>query len=267
MAHRVLVAGASGRMGQTLVRLILQDASLQLVGGTVRPGSAAVGSDLGSSVGVAVRLHMTDNLELALAEGKPDVVIDFSAPAATVATARVCAEAHIPMVIGTTGFAPDERVEIAGASAKAPIVLAPNMSVGVNVLVAAAKQVAKTLGNAFDVEIVESHHRMKRDAPSGTALQLADAVALELGRTRADYRMAREGHVGARTESEIGIQSLRGGDVVGDHTVFFLGPGERIELTHRATNRDQFALGALRAAKWLVGRAPGLFTMQDVLGL
>ncbi|HZI14782.1 MAG TPA: 4-hydroxy-tetrahydrodipicolinate reductase [Myxococcus sp.] len=254
---RTVITGVSGRMGGTLLRLARAAEGLQVVGATVRPGKAPV--DAG---GVPV----ADDLGRALDAAKADVVIDFTSAEASVAHARACAARGVAMVVGSTGFTPESTAALAGCAKAIPIVAAPNTSVGVNLVFRVAAELARVLGPGFDVEILEAHHRMKKDAPSGTALRLAEVLASALGRTQDDFTMAREGQIGARPASEIGIQTLRGGDVVGEHTVYFLGEGERIELTHRATNRDQFGLGALRAARWVAGRAPGLYDMADVLG-
>jgi 4-hydroxy-tetrahydrodipicolinate reductase len=253
MTTRVVVTGIGGRMGSLLARMIRDSSDLTLVGGTERPGSAPPGLE----VPVATRLE--DAL------GQADVVIDFSTPEASLTHARVCALAKVPLVIGTTGFSDADRAALAEAGRLAPLVSAPNMSVGVNLVIEVAALLARRLGEDFDVEVLEAHHRHKQDAPSGTALRLADELVRALGRTPADLRTARVGQVGARPRREVGVQALRGGDVVGEHTVYFFGDGERVELTHRATSREQFARGALRAARWLVGRPPGLYGMADVL--
>ncbi|HLL52345.1 MAG TPA: 4-hydroxy-tetrahydrodipicolinate reductase [Myxococcaceae bacterium] len=262
---RTVITGAGGRMGGTLVRMVQGDAELQLSGATAEPGSPLAGQDAGMVArGSPADIAVVDALEKALDGAQ--VVIDFTAPKASVAHARLCAERKVAIVIGTTGLEPADKAAIAGYAKQTPIVLAPNTSVGVNVVFQIAGVLARALGDGYDVDILEAHHRMKKDAPSGTALELARVVAEALGRSREDYRMAREGQIGARPAKEIGVQTLRGGDVVGEHTVYFFGAGERVELTHRATNRDQFAKGALRAAKWLAGRPPGLYDMRDVLG-
>jgi 4-hydroxy-tetrahydrodipicolinate reductase len=196
------------------------------------------------------------------------VWIDFSVPAATVANVEAAAAAGAAMVVGTTGLSPADKERIAAAAKTIPVVLAPNMSVGLNVVLKLVADATRMLGAAYDIEIVETHHRAKRDAPSGTALRLAEAVADASGRDLASTaRYERHGDIGPRTAAEIGIQTLRGGDVFGDHTVFFLGQGDRIEITHRASSRDTFAHGAIRAALWLAEKPAGLFDMRDVLGL
>lgn len=253
---RTLITGIAGRMGSTLERMVQADPELELVAGTERPGSPAL-----------QRPNVFDSLGKALDERGAQVVIDFTSAELSLGHARVCAEKGVPLVIGSTGFGPEGKVELVKFGQRIPMVMAPNMSVGVNVVVKLAAQLCKHLGSEFDVEISEAHHRMKKDAPSGTALRLAEEIASATGRSSKDFRMSREGMVGERKPNEIGITALRGGDVVGDHTVFFFGEGERVELTHRATSRDQFAKGALRAAKWVVRQAPGLYDMKDVLGL
>ena len=264
---RVVVTGVAGRMGGELVQAVSNTEGFALVAATERPGEEAVGID----AGVAARrppleVPVLDSLEKALGHDC-DVVVDFTTPAGSVTHALACAKHKVPIVIGTTGFEPDQRAAILACARNVPVVLAPNMSVGVNLMLKLVAEAARVLGDAFDPEIVELHHKRKKDAPSGTALALAEAVALVTGRSMAtDARFERHGIVGERGARELGIQSLRGGDVVGEHSVFFLGQGERLELTHRATSRDQFARGALRAAAWLVGRKPGLYDMQDVLG-
>ena len=266
---RTVITGVTGRMGSTLVRLVRDDMELDLVGATERVGSTAVGLDAGLACKLgSLEVPVLDSLEKALGKGenKAEVVIDFTSPEASVHHARTCAEAGVGLVVGSTGFSPEARAQVAECATRIPIVMAPNMSVGVNLVIQVAGHLAKVLGSSFDVEVVETHHRMKKDAPSGTAMRLAEELASALGRTSEDFVMARQGQVGARTDREIGIQSLRGGDVVGEHTVFFFGEGERVELTHRATSREQFAHGALRAARWLAGKPAGLYDMADVLG-
>jgi 4-hydroxy-tetrahydrodipicolinate reductase len=201
-------------------------------------------------------------------QGAADVWIDFSVPAATMANVEAAVVAGAAMVIGTTGLSPADKDKIAAAAKKIPVVLTPNMSMGMNVLLKLVAEAARKLGPAYDIEIVETHHRAKRDAPSGTALRIAEAVAEASGRDLASTaRYERHGDIGPRPAAEIGVQTLRGGDVFGDHTVHFLGQGDRIEITHRASSRDTFALGAVRAALWLSGKPAGLFDMRDVLGL
>lgn len=264
---RVVVTGVAGRMGAALVQQVKASDGLVLSGATARPGSPAVGQDAGLVAGAgALGVTVSDALAPLLANA--DVVVDFTHPEPTLAHAHACAEAGVPIVIGTTGLSPEQKAEIAELARRIPIVMAPNMSVGVNVLFKIAGEVARVLGDAYDVEIFESHHRMKKDAPSGTAIGLIESVAGALGLDpQQDVIHDRHGFIGERPARKIGVQVARGGDVVGEHTVMFLGQGERVELTHRATNRGNFATGALRAAKWVKGREPGLHSMLDVLGL
>jgi 4-hydroxy-tetrahydrodipicolinate reductase len=265
---RTVITGVSGRMGSTLLRLARASPGFSIVGATARPGSSVVGQDAGVAARLSepLGLPVVDELGRAL-ESEAQVVIDFTSAEASVEHARLCAARGVPMVIGSTGFSPESREAVALAARAMPVVLAPNTAVGVNVVIQLAAELARVLGEGFDVEVLETHHRMKKDAPSGTALRLAEVLAQARGRTSEDLVYARKGWVGPRTPEEIGVQALRGGDVVGEHTVFFFGEGERVELTHRATSRDQFAKGALRAANWVVGQRPGLYDMADVLGL
>jgi 4-hydroxy-tetrahydrodipicolinate reductase len=263
---RVVVTGAAGRMGTQIVRLVRATDGMSLAGAVERPGSA-VGQDAGALAfaGPAGVLVVDD---LAKALGGADVVIDFTTHEASARHAETCAERGVPLVIGSTGFTPEAKARVATAAKRIPIVLAPNMSVGVTVLFELVRQAAKVLGDAYDVEIVELHHKKKRDAPSGTAVRLGEVAAEALGRDPKDtLAFSRHGIIGERPPREIGMQTLRGGDVVGEHTVFFCGEGERLELTHRAASREQFARGAVRAAQWIVGKPAGLHDMADVLGL
>jgi 4-hydroxy-tetrahydrodipicolinate reductase len=260
----VAVLGAGGRMGAAILRLLAATPGVVLTAAVERVGDPRLGQDAGIASGApACGVPLTGVLPAA---GVAAVWIDFSSPAATAATAAAAAEGGAALVVGTTGVSAEGKQALAAAATRVPVVFAPNTSVGVTVLLKLVADAARLLGPDYDIEIVETHHRMKRDAPSGTALRLAEALAAATGRDLArDARMARQGDVGPRTKAEIGIQTLRGGDVVGDHTVLFLGDGERIELTHRASTRDTFARGALRAALWTRGRPPGLYDMRDVL--
>ena len=265
---RAAVAGVCGRMGSGIASLLGRDGEISVVGATETPGHGCVGreaSELGewAEPGVVVRDDM------ALAAASADVIVDFTAPAATLAHAEYAAESGKSMVIGTTGFTDAQREELFGTLGGAvPCVFSPNMSVGINVLLELARTAALCLGDGYDAEIVEAHHRRKVDAPSGTALALAESVASARGRKLSDVaRYERRGNTGPRKEGEIGVQTLRGGDVVGDHAVMFLGDGERIELSHRAASRENFSSGALRAVKWVAGKPPGIYSMRDVLGL
>ena len=259
--------GCGGRMGRMLIQTVLETPGGTLAGGTEQPGSPFIGQDLGLLVGNdSVGAVVMDDAR-ALFEAS-DVVIDFTVPAATAAHAALAFDTQTAMVIGTTGLSADEQSTVDGAAEKAPIVQAGNMSLGVNLLVGLAQQVAATLGPEYDIEVVEMHHKHKIDAPSGTALMLGKAAAQGRGIDHDEHAvLSREGHTGARPEGAIGYATLRGGDVVGDHTVVFAGPSERIELTHRAAGREIFARGAVRAAMWCEDKAPGLYSMRDVLGL
>lgn len=265
---RVAVFGAGGKMGQANLRVVIDTIDTDLVAAVERSGSPQLGQDAGTLAGT----RPTGVLVSAETPGPgvADVWIDFSAPAASVANAARAAEAGAALMLGTTGLSAEDKAQVAAAARKVPVVFAPNTSVGVNVLLKLVADAARALGPGYDIEILEAHHRMKRDAPSGTALRLAEAVAEASGRDLAKTaRYQRQGDVGPRTAEEIGMQTIRGGDVIGDHTVFFLGMGDRVEITHRASSRETFARGAVRAALWLCepGRAPGLYDMRDVLGL
>jgi 4-hydroxy-tetrahydrodipicolinate reductase len=263
---RIAVIGAAGRMGRAIVRALAESSGARLAVAVDRPGSPELGQDAAALAGIAPQgVTVQEMLPPASAA---DVWIDFTAPASTVANVRAAQAAGVRMVIGTTGLSPADKQVIADAALVVPVVLAPNTSLGVTVLLKLVTDAARALGPGYDIEVVETHHRLKRDAPSGTALRLAEAAAEGTGRDLAETaRYARHGDVGPRTKEEIGIQTLRGGDVIGDHTVFFLGLGERVEITHRASSRDTFAHGAVRAAQWLADKPPGLYDMRDVLGL
>jgi 4-hydroxy-tetrahydrodipicolinate reductase len=241
---RVIITGSKGRMGQALMSCLAGHPGLQLTG----------------------QIDQGDDLSTLLAQA--DVVIDFSSHGATAGIASLCARQRKALVIGTTGHSAQDRSHIAGFSAQIPMVLSSNFSTGVNTLFWLTRKAAEILGPAFDLEVVEMHHRQKRDAPSGTAVTLVEILA-QVRQQQVDnvLRHGRHGIVGARTDAEIGMHSLRGGDVVGDHTVIFAGAGERVELSHKASSRETFANGALRAAEWVVSQKPGLYDMQDVLGL
>ncbi len=264
---RVVVTGVVGRMGGHLVRMIHGEPGMTVAGATERPGFSP-GLDAGVAAGMgAIGVPVVTGLEEALAGGA-DAVVDFTSFEASVAHAEICAPRGIPLVVGSTGFTAEARARISATASRIPLVLSPNMSVGVNVLFALVHEAAQILGDAYDVEIVEMHHKKKKDAPSGTAVRLAEIAVEALGRDAArDLAYERHGMIGERPPRQIGVQTLRGGDVVGEHTVYFAGEGERLELTHRATSRDQFARGAVRALRWIVGKPPGMYDMADVLGL
>lgn len=262
-AIKLAITGACGRMGKRLVALARGDKALQLVAAIDRPECAELSRDAGEVAGIgAIGLPITFDLR-----PTPDVLIDFTAPESTRRWLKTCRDREIAMVIGTTGLKEKDHAAIDVASVDIPILQAPNMSVGVNVLLKLAALAAQALGEDYDIEIVEGHHRFKKDAPSGTALALADSILKSLGNTRKALVMGRHGDDVQRKTGQIGMHSLRIGDEVGKHTVYFAALGERVELGHVATNRDTFALGALRAAKWLRGQKPGRYSMADVLGL
>jgi 4-hydroxy-tetrahydrodipicolinate reductase len=263
----VVVAGAAGRMGSRLVALLKDDPELRLVAALEAPGHAAVGKDAGESAGVGrLSVPITDDVEAAIGKGR--ILIEFSVPEASLAHVRVVARQGGRAVIGTTGFTAPQREELARLGKETPLLVSPNMSVAVNVAFRVLADMARMLGDDYDVEIVETHHRFKKDAPSGTALRMAEVVAQALGRDLAKTAVYdRHDQLAERTRKEIGMAALRSGDVVGEHTVSFGSLGERLELTHRAHSRDNFARGALRAARFIATAKPGLYSMQDVLGL
>jgi 4-hydroxy-tetrahydrodipicolinate reductase len=264
---RLVVVGAAGRMGQMLVKTIAATEGAVLSAALERPGSAALGRDAGDLAGLgALGVPVTDDPLAALL--KADGVIDFSAPAVTVEIAALAAQARIVHVVGTTGMGPEDLAKLEAAARHAVIVRSGNMSLGVNLLAGLVEKVAKTLGIDWDIEILEMHHRMKVDAPSGTALLLGEAAAKGRDIALAKHSVrSRDGHTGARKAGDIGFATLRGGTVVGDHSVIFAGAGERIELIHRAEDRGIFARGAVQAALWGRGRTSGLYSMADVLGI
>jgi 4-hydroxy-tetrahydrodipicolinate reductase len=263
----LVVVGAAGRMGRMLVRAIAETEGCVLAGAVEKRGSIALGEDAGLLAGVGnATVPITDDAAAAFANA--DGVLDFTAPAATLEFAAAAAKAGLVHVVGTTGLSEADLARLREGAARARIVQSGNMSLGVNLLAALVKKVAATLGEEFDIEIVEMHHRMKVDAPSGTALLLGEAVAAGRGIALRERAVrARDGHTGARNPGDIGFASLRGGTVAGEHSVIFAGQAERIELTHRAEDRALFAKGALRAALWARDRQPGYYTMADVLGL
>jgi 4-hydroxy-tetrahydrodipicolinate reductase len=256
---KIAIAGGAGRMGQMLIHTIERTEGASLAGALEGPGSKAVGTETG---GVKI------TSDPAVAIGAANVVIDFTVPAATVAHAKVAAEKGVSMVIGTTGLDPDQAKAIHAAAKKIPILWAANMSLGVNILLALIEKTASMLDPAYDIEILEMHHRHKIDAPSGTALALGKAAAAGRRVKLEDvWRKSRDGHTGARPAGEIGFATLRGGEEVGVHTVMFAAAGERLELSHRSFSRETYASGAVRAALWLKDKKPGLYGMKDVLGL
>ena len=263
---RIAVAGASGRMGRTLIEMIAQAEDMSLAAALEVPNSASLGRDAGDLVGVPCGVVVSDDVDAALAGA--DCLIDFTRPEGTLTHLEVCRRRGVHLVIGTTGFATEGKLAIQDAARDIPIVFAPNMAVGVNLVFRLIDVAARALNEGYDVEIIEAHHRHKVDAPSGTALRMGEVVAEALGRDLAECASyGRQGHTGPRDAATIGFSTVRGGDIVGDHTVLFAGTGERIEITHKAASRTPYATGALRAARFMRGRARGLFDMQDVLGL
>lgn len=265
MKTKVVITGISGRMGIALLEGVFANEALTLHAAIDRSGSALLGQDAGAPFGVVTGVNVTADIMQAL-EGA-DVLIDFTRPEAAIQYLDACQQNNVNMVIGTTGFTEDQKAKIKAASERIAVVFAPNMSVGVTLLINLVEQAAKVLKDGYDIEVVEMHHRHKVDAPSGTALRLGEAAAQGLGQELKDCAIyAREGVTGEREAGKIGFATLRGGDVVGDHTVIYAGTGERVEITHKASSRATFALGALRAAKFLSTKDKGLFDMRDVLG-
>lgn len=259
MTTDIVILGAKGRMGNTLVNLTQADDELRLVGACERPGNAD---------GLIIEgCIVSDDLDELLPQVPGAVIIDFTSPETSVATAKIAAKHGNPVVVGTTGLNKEEQAELEKSAQEVPLFWAPNMSVGVNTLLKVLPALVQALGSEYDMEMVETHHKMKKDSPSGTALKLAQCLAEARGWEYDDVKNhCRDGIIGERPHEEIGVQTLRGGDVVGDHTMFFFGPGERIEVTHRAHSRETFASGALRAAKWLSNQSSGkLYAMADVI--
>lgn len=263
----IAVAGARGRMGSRIAALSREYEGLALTGAFDKKGHKDAGKDIGElsgtgTLGVILRDSIEDVIDGA------DVIIDFTHTSSTLAHLREASRRGKAMVVGTTGFTKEDRAEIDSLARNIPLVLASNMSLGVNLLLKVLKDIARVLGDEYDMEIIEAHHRLKKDAPSGTALRMAEALAEATGRNLEEVAVyARKGMIGQRSGKEIGIQTIRAGDIIGEHTVIFGGLGERVEITHRASSRDTFARGALKAALWLKGRPAGLYDMQDVLGL
>lgn len=263
---KVVIAGCSGRMGHALLESVFSDAELVLHGALDRADNPQLGRDAGEQFGRVSGVRVTSDVESALKGA--DVLVDFTRPEASMLYLEACQKAGISMVIGTTGFSAEQKQQIDAAAKNIPIVFAPNMSVGVTLLINLVEQAARVLSEGYDIEVVEMHHRHKVDAPSGTALRLGEAAAHGIGQDLKDCAIyAREGVTGEREAGKIGFAAMRGGDVVGDHTVVFAGIGERVELTHKASSRATFAMGALRAGKYLAGKKSGLYDMRDVLGL
>jgi 4-hydroxy-tetrahydrodipicolinate reductase len=263
---KVVIAGATGRMGHALIESVLNDADCMLHGALDREGSPQLGRDAGEQFGQVTQVQLRCDVNAVLKGA--DVLIDFTRPEASMQYLEACRTLNVKHVIGTTGFSVEQRASIEAAAKEIAIVFAPNMSVGVTLLINLVEQAARVLNEGYDIEVVEMHHRHKVDAPSGTALRLGEAAAQGLGQQLKDCAVyAREGVTGEREAGTIGFATMRGGDVVGDHTVVLAGVGERVELTHKASSRATFAQGALRAAKFLASHSSGLFDMRDVLGL
>ncbi|HSW18103.1 MAG TPA: 4-hydroxy-tetrahydrodipicolinate reductase [Ramlibacter sp.] len=264
--HRVAIAGASGRMGHMLIEALRASGDCQLSGALDVPSSPAIGNDASAFLGLASGVPVTADLRAGLAGAQ--TLIDFTRPEGTLAHLRACRELGVNAVIGTTGFSDEQKAEIAETARHIAIVMAPNMSVGVNVTLKLLEMAAKALATGYDIEIIEAHHRHKVDAPSGTALKMGEVIADAIGRDLKECGVfAREGVTGERAPSTIGFSTIRGGDIVGDHTVLFAGTGERIEITHKSSSRATYAQGSLRAVRFLAGRKSGLFDMFDVLAL
>lgn len=266
---RIAIVGAAGRMGRQLVQATLEHPELELAAAVARPGHAALGMDAGALAGVeSCGVEIAPELEAVLSASAVDVVIDFTLPEALSGNLASCRTAKVPMVIGTTGLSVAQKAELERAATELPIVFAANYSAGITLSLKLLDMAARALGDDFDVEVIEAHHRHKIDAPSGTALRMGEVLAGALGRDLADCAVyGREGRTGERDRRTIGFETIRGGDVVGEHTVMFLGQGERLEITHRASSRMTFARGATRAATWLAAQPAGLYDMEDVLGL
>ena len=263
---RIAIAGASGRMGRMLVEAVLDASDLALSGALDVAGNPFLGQDAGAFLGRTTGIALTDDLHAVLDASQ--VLIDFTRPDGTLHHLQACAERGVALVIGTTGFSAEQKAQIGATAARTAVFLSPNMSVGVNVVMRLLEQAAKAFSQGYDIEIIEAHHRNKIDAPSGTALAMGEVVAKALGRNLADNAVfGREGVTGVRDPSTIGFATVRGGDIIGDHTVLFAGIGERIEITHRSSSRATYAQGSLRAARFLAHRGPGLYDMNDVLGL
>lgn len=263
---KIAIVGASGRMGRMLIESALKDGGVELVAAIDQPGTSAIGTDAGELVGMPCGVKVTSDTEAAIAMA--DCLIDFTRPEGTLEHLAICRRHKVGIVIGTTGVGEDGKRAIADASRDIPVVFAPNMSVGMNVVFKLLDTASRILAEGYDIEIVEAHHKHKVDAPSGTALRMGEVVAQALGRDLKECAIyGREGVTGERDPSTIGFATVRGGDIVGDHTVMYCGTGERVEISHKAGSRMPYALGSLRAARFLAGKESGLFDMQDVLGL
>lgn len=264
---KIVVTGALGRMGASIINVIKETEGIILAGAVERPEHPQIGNDLSEALNFGKKgIKITDHISKVIKNA--DCVIDFSHPEASIENLEAASKHEKAMVIGTTGFSHNQRERLKELSQKTRVVAAPNMSIGINLLLKVVNDFASVLGNDYDVEIIEAHHRLKKDAPSGTAIRIAEVVASALKRDLEKVAVyERKGIIGERKQDEIGIQTIRAGDIVGDHTIIFGGLGERLEITHRAHSRDTFARGAVRAAMWIVKQENGLYDMQDVLGL
>lgn len=266
MPIKIAIAGASGRMGKTLIEAVVANPECQLAGAFDQPGSISIGRDAGDFMGVNTGVFVTDNADAALSNA--DVLIDFTRPEGTLHHLALCEKHNVKAVIGTTGFEPKQLEQLKSASSKVALVWSPNMAVGVNATFKLLEVAAKILAQGYDIEVIEAHHNKKVDAPSGTALRMGEVIANGLGVNLQDVGVfAREGITGERKPGSIGFATIRGGDIVGDHTVLFAGAGERIEITHKSSSRMTYAQGSIRAAQFLMTHPNGFFDMQDVLGL
>ena len=266
MTIRIAVAGATGRMGRMLIEAISAAPDTTLSGALDLPACPLLGQDAGAASGLHTGVAITSDLRASLQGAQ--VLIDFTRPEGTLAHLAVCRELGVGLVIGTTGFSAEQKAEIGEHARHIPVMMAPNMSIGVNVVMQLLDQAARLLNTGYDIEVIEAHHRHKVDAPSGTALKMGEVLANALGRDLKDCAVyAREGVTGPRDPSSIGFATIRGGDIIGDHTVLFAGDGERIEISHKSGSRVSYAQGALRAARHIAGKPSGLFDMNDVLGL
>jgi len=263
----MIVSGASGRMGSRIITLAKNIDDIKLTGALEKKCHEFIAKDIGNVIGIgSTGINITDDLQSIIDDA--NVLVDFSSPSATIECLGNLTDKPIPVVIGTTGFSKDEIDHIKLYAQSTPCVFAPNMSVGVNILLKVLSDIAKVTGDDYDVEVIEAHHRLKKDAPSGTAMKMAQVLASALDRNLEETAVySRRGIIGERAQKEIGIQTIRAGDIVGEHTVLFGGLGERIEITHKASSRDTFARGALKAIQWVHKQTPGLYDMQDVLGL
>lgn len=264
---KAVVIGACGRMGKRIVNIIYETEDIGLSGGAEHKGHGLIGKDIGECAGIGtIGIKISSDIKDVIKDA--DVVIDFSSPQVSMESLREAVKQNKAAVIGTTGFSNKEKDEINELTKDIPCVLSPNMSIGINVMFKIVRDMAAVLGDAYDVEIIEAHHRFKKDAPSGTALKIAQVAADALKRNLDEVcTYTRKGIIGERSQEEIGIQTIRAGDIAGDHTVIFGGIGERLEITHRAQSRDTFARGAVFAAKWILGKTKGIYDMHDVLGI